>query len=343
MRLGPWLLAPNFAQPSYRGGGAVERFRGLEPGRDPSPEDWIASVTTRRDMSPLGLSVLPDGRRLTDAISEEPDAFFGPEHLAAFGPDPMLLVKLLESATRLLVHCHPDRDFARTHLGGSHGKTEAWFVLSAVPGGEVFLGFSEEVTREQLRSLVEEQRVEEMIALLNRVAVSEGDSILVPAGVPHAIGSGVLVLELQEPSDLSVLLETGDSDSPDLGMGWEIALGCVDCSGWSPSRLEHLKRTVEGVESRIFPPAADPFFRADLVLARPNRDARLDQSFTVIVVIDGRGELKGSFQGSPIALSRGATVLVPHSAGTVDLTGSLKVAVCRPPISGSEYSARPKV
>ncbi len=106
----------------------------------------------------------------------------------------MLLVKLLESATRLLVHCHPDRDFARTHLGCSHGKTEAWFVLSAKPGAEVFLGFSQEITREHLWGLIEEQRAEKMLALLNRIGVKEGDSILVPAGVPHAIGSGVLVL-----------------------------------------------------------------------------------------------------------------------------------------------------
>lgn len=109
-------------------------------------------------------------------------------------------------------------------------------------------------------------------------------------------------MKLQEPSDLSVLLETGDLDSPDLGMGWEVALDCVDRSSWPPSRLEHVTHSVGEADGRIFPPAADPFFRADLVLGRPSRNARIDEGFAVVVVIEGNGELKGSFEGSPMGL-----------------------------------------
>ena len=345
MRLGPWVLGPNFAQHShsYRGGGAVARFRGLDPGDEPSPEDWIASMTSRWGMSTSGLSLLPDGRRLADVLGEDPVTFLGPEHLAAFGSDPMLLVKLLESAARLLIHCHPDRDFARRHLVCSHGKTEAWFVLSAGLDAQGFLGFSEEVTSEHLASMVGEQRVDEMLARLNPIPVSEGDSILVPAGVPHAIGCGILVLELQEPTDFSVLLETDDLPSPDLGMGWDVALGCVDRSQWSPSRLEHLRRRAAGVDGRIFPPAADPFFRANLIRARPKRDVDLDQGFAVLVVIDGKGELRGEFEGSPVVLSKGVTVLLPYAAGIACCSGSVDVVVCRPPVHGGDQPARPQV
>jgi mannose-6-phosphate isomerase len=294
-------------------------------------------------MSPSGLSLLPDGRRLVDALDGDPVGFLGPEHLASFGPDPMLLVKLLESAVRLLIHCHPDREFAHRHLNCSHGKTEAWFVMSAGPDAQVFLGFSEDVTNERLESLVYQQQVEKMLALLNPIRVVEGDSILVPAGVPHAIGSGILVLELQEPTDFSVVLETNGLPSPELGMGWQTALGCVDCSRWSSSRLEHLKCRVAGADGRIFPPAADPFFRANLFRVRPARDTGLEQGFAVLVVINGKGELQGEFEGSPLALSKGATVLIPHATRTAEFRGSMDVVVCRPPLPGGEQPPRPRV
>ena len=100
---------------------------------------------------------------------------------------------------------HPNRDFAKRHLGCVHGKTEAWIVLSESPG-EVFLGFDREVAEEELAGWVASQAIEEMLGSLNEVSVSRGDAVLVPAGIPHAIGAGVFAVELQEPTDFSVAL-----------------------------------------------------------------------------------------------------------------------------------------
>ena len=73
-------------------------------------------------------------------------------------------------------------------------------------------------------------------ALVN--TLSPGDRVLVPAGMPHAIGRGILLVELQEPTDFSVLLEwegfaiDGRAEGH-LGLGFDVALGCVDRAGWS--------------------------------------------------------------------------------------------------------------
>ena len=77
----------------------------------------------------------------------------------------------------------------------------------ADPGAAVWLGFARAVSEDELARWVEEQDADAMLAALNRVPVSAGDEIFVPAGMPHAIGGGILLLELQEPSDLSLLLE----------------------------------------------------------------------------------------------------------------------------------------
>src|SRR6266542_557071 len=230
----------------YRGGARIAAFRGLPASAVPGPEDWVGSTVTRFGEPRLGLTVLPDGRTLRDAVAADPRAWLGSEHVARFGADPALLVKLLDAGQRLVVHAHPDRDFARRHLDCPHGKTEAWVVVeTAGPGATVYLGFREEIPEVRLREWVRDQRTDLLLDALNEVPVRPGDALLVPAGLPHAIGPGALIVELQEPTDLSVLLEWKGFDvGPDsghLGIGYAAALGCVDRTAWSPARLAALR------------------------------------------------------------------------------------------------------
>ena len=243
----PSVLAPNLIRHFYPGSGAIARFRGLEVGAVPSPEDWVGSTTPRYGHDSSGLSQLEDGQFLVDVIAKDPVAFLGPDHVEAFGTDTGLLVKLLDPGERLIVHAHPNRDFAKRHLGCAHGKTEAWIVLSESPG-EVFLGFDREVAEEELAGWVASQAVEKMLGSLNEVSVSRGDAVLVPAGIPHAIGAGVFAVELQEPTDFSVALEQRNFTDPELRLGWDLALSAIDRSAWPPERLARLSGP--GLKSR---------------------------------------------------------------------------------------------
>ena len=87
------------------------------------------------------------------------------------------------------------------------GKTESWIILEAEPDAAVHVGPREPLDRDTVRGWVERQDGDEMLAALQRVPVAAGDAVLVPAGTLHAIGAGILLLELQEPTDLSVLVE----------------------------------------------------------------------------------------------------------------------------------------
>ena len=126
----------------YRGGARIAAFRG-EPGPAPErePEDWVASTTTLFGEQALGLSALPDGRLLAEAVVKNPVAWLGQAHVDAFGADTRLLVKLLDAGQRLPVHAHPHVSFASEHLGRAHGKAEAWYILSR---GFVYLGLRED-------------------------------------------------------------------------------------------------------------------------------------------------------------------------------------------------------
>jgi mannose-6-phosphate isomerase len=311
----------------YRGGRKITEFRLEPPGGDREPEDWVASTTTLAGEESLGLSVLPDGRSLKDAINEHPEAWLGRSHVERFGPDTRLLVKLLDAGQRLPVHAHPDVSFAAQHLHRAHGKAEAWYILDE---GEVYLGLKQDTTVDDLKSMVKNQGVDELLALLHRVDVKRGDVVFVPPGVLHAIGEGVFIVELQEPEDLSILLEwrdfelNGERDGH-LGLGFDLALEAVECRGRSREEINQLVRPA-GFGSSVLPAAADRYFRLERVAL--NGEATLDSGFAVLVVLTGETELE---DGQTLHLDGGTTAVVPHSYGPLICHGNGELLICRPP------------
>jgi mannose-6-phosphate isomerase len=334
---GPVVLGPNQPQRFYRGGARIAAFRGL--GRpeaaqaDHVPEDWVGSATAIFGTTEDGMTRLPDGRLLRDAIDNDPEGYLGPGHVRQHGASPALLVKLLDAGERLPVHCHPGDGFARTHLASVWGKTEAWIVVDAAPGSEVYIGFTEAVPADRLAGWVTDQDPA-MLAALNRMAVAPGDAILIPAGLPHAIGEGVFLVELQEPTDLSVLLEwesfavDGRADGH-LGLGYDLALDCVDRSPWDAGQLAAL-RTVAGRSpvTSVFPGAADPYFTAQRIRPVAGTVA-LDPGFAILVVLSGTGVLRSDF--GRLDLGGGMTVLVPYAAGHSEISGDCELIRCLPP------------
>lgn len=328
----PVRLGPNQPLSFYSGSNAIAAWRGLpgDPGELRYPEDWIASVTPRFGLTPSGLTTLPDGRLLAEAIADDPLAWLGPEHLERWGGDPRLLVKLLDAGERLPVHVHPDRAFAASHLASPYGKTEAWLIVDAVPDAKVNIGFSRDVEAGQLAAWTREQDVAAMIGATNQVPVSAGDSLLVPAGTPHSIGAGLLLVELQEPSDFSIFLEWRDFDidgetQGHLGLGYDLALQCVNTRGLDSARVASLRG---GVGDSVFPAEADDFFHATRLT--PDPEVTVAAGYALLVVLAGDGELAWSGGAMPIA--HGQTILVPWGAGDLRLSGSdLVVIAAQPP------------
>ncbi|MEV4350269.1 carbohydrate kinase [Actinoplanes sp. NPDC049596] len=305
------LLAANQPETFYRGAGRIAEFRNGAALAD-RPEDWVGSVTSRFGLAPSGLSSLADGRVLADAISSEPRYWLGPDRA-----DTGILVKLLDAGQRLPLHVHPDRSFASAHLASPYGKTEAWVIVSARPDAYVHLGFARDVTSEELAGWVKGQDSAGMLGATNKIPVAAGDAILCPAGLPHAIGDGILLVEIQEPTDFSVLLEYQEFGLADghLGLGYDLALSCVDRGAWSPSRLEGLRGTAD----RLLPAAADEFFAA----RRLYGGDEVARGFGVLVAVSGEGRLRGENDDLPVR--RGDTLLVPYAAGPLRVEGPVEL------------------
>ena len=332
----PLRLPPNQLHRFYRGGARIAGLRGSSDSDERAPEDWVGSVTTTFGSSEQGLSRLEDGRILAEAVAKDPEGFLGPER----GADPALLVKLLDAGERLPVHFHPDRGFARERLGSPYGKSEAWIVVEA-DGDDpaVHLGLRDDVEPDTLAGWVAGQEIPAMLDALNRVPVTAGDTFFVPAGQLHVIGEGLLIVELQEPSDLSVLLEwegfeVDGAAEGHLGLGFDTALSAAARDRLSAEELDGSRAGREaatpGVE-RLFPPEADEFFRAERL--RPQPSSKLDRGYSIVVVLEGSGRLVT--EAGDLELTRGDTALIPWAAGEGALEGELSALRCRPPESGA--------
>jgi mannose-6-phosphate isomerase len=353
----PIELGPNQPRQFYRGGGAIAALRGVQAEDGYRPEDWVASTTSRFGLGEDGQSSLPDGTKLADAVTADPEAWLGRDHQAYFGANTALLVKFLEAGQRLPVHVHPPRSFAYRHLGSFHGKTEAWVVLGAAGARPtVYLGWKRDVPYEEMAGWVAEQDTAAMLANMNELEVKPGTSVLVPAGTPHAIGEGVFCVELQEPSDFSIMLEFKGFDidpaGGDLGLGREAALACVREKAFTPEELEALQQRhapltlPEGPagpaptadDNDLLPEQSRPYFRAHrLGRSRPGPVAA---SFAVLIGTWGEGSLSGD--GWEVPVRRGSTLVVPYGAGQISSDGDVELVRCLPPLPADSARDDPR-
>ena len=333
MEAAPAKLPSNQFDHFYRGGYRIGKLRN-GPGGPMRPEEWIGSTTTRFGENATGLSKLADGTLLKDAIDANPVSWLGQKHLDTFGASTEILVKLLDPDQRLPVHYHPDQKFAAEKLHINHGKTEAWIILEAPPQARVGLGFNRQMEKSEVAALVAAHDSEALLESLVFTEVTAGDAVFVPAGVPHAIESGIFVLELQEPTDLSILLEwdgfavDGDKDGH-LNLGFDTALDALRLSPLDENESAQVVGkfdTEADSPHSIFQSVADPFFRADYL---PGNGEKTEAGFGIFLCLSGAGELH--FENSDqLSVSIGDALVIPHCAGSFQINGCAGI-LCRPP------------
>ena len=134
------------------------------------------------------------GQTLCSAIEKYPKEITGNEDFS--GPFP-LLIKLLDAQDILSVQVHPDPETCR-RMSKGEPKTECWYIISAEPDAVIYKGLKEGVTKEQFAEAIKKGNVADM---LKKVLVEPGECHFLPAGTAHAIGPGLLIAEIQMPSD----------------------------------------------------------------------------------------------------------------------------------------------
>lgn len=303
----PLLLKPILFEKVW-GGGRLERFgKSIAPGKLIG-ESWeladLAATSPSGGGGSPARSVITNGplagRTLHDAAELWGHDLLGEAKLSPEGGYP-LLVKLLDATQNLSVQVHPSRAYAAAHPG-SHLKTECWYILDAQPGSLIYKGMKPGITRETFARHIEQGRVvEDMVA----VPAIPGECHTLPSGTCHALGAGVLVAEVQTPSDTTFRVFDWGRKGRELHV--EQALACIEF-GPAPEARRWLP---EEAKARAVQLAATEFFTIDEVVAEPDR---VFESCDVLMGVAGSGTIvptKGA-KFEPVEVRAGATVLVPH-------------------------------
>jgi mannose-6-phosphate isomerase len=134
------------------------------------------------------------GQTLNSAIKKYPKEITGAQNFSGTFP---LLIKFLDAEDILSVQVHPDSEACR-RMGKGDPKTECWYIIFAAPGAVIYRGLKKGVTKEEFSKAIKMGTVAE---LLEKVPVGAGQCHFLPAGTAHSIGAGLLIAEIQTPSD----------------------------------------------------------------------------------------------------------------------------------------------
>lgn len=351
----PWRLVQN--QIRGRGGREIDKFRGITPPTDfrNGSEAWIGSTThvenPPADKPYYGCSEveLPDGRRtfLFQAIQEAPEEVLGEKHMAVNGTDIGVLVKYLDAQEQYGLQCHPTREWAMKKWGQSHGKAESWYVIGTRDDtpepAYILLGFKDGVTRADFEKYYRAGDIDGLESLCHKIPVKPGDSFFLGGGVPHALGRGCFVIEVQEPQDITLMwwnwqlthesLKRGvttEEEYDDRLLGAYIYDGCTYEENLRRWKTPHdvMRSGDWGKEEMIVGPKHTTYFSFSEITLDGQTEIVKTGFPQIGIVKCGEGKL--IWDGGEMAVKQGDEVFFPVDVPGLSVAGQLHLVLCNP-------------
>ncbi len=221
-----------------------------------------------------------------------------------------LLIKLLDANDILSVQVHPDYQSAKEFGGNVRAKYEAWYVVDAQPDAFIYRGFKEGVTLEDVQSALEDNRLAEIMI---KLPAKKGDFFYLPGGTVHALGKGLVVAEVQTPSDTTFRL-----------YDW----GRIDKKTGKPREL-HIEQALKSIrfysqqdfmQSTGLNVLVDaPTFRISKYQGQPEDRLEIKSGQACVwIIIAGNGLIEDKTVS--VSLEAGKTILIPAALEDVRAT-----------------------
>jgi mannose-6-phosphate isomerase len=238
-----------------------------------------------------------------------------------FGYEFPLLIKFIEAQQDLSIQVHPNDALAKERHK-AYGKTEMWYILECKEGSKLYTGFKEGVTKEIYEEALKNGN---LVDILNVESVEQGDVFFTPAGRVHAIGAGIVLVEIQQTSDITYRIfdwNRKNTGKEKRELHTDLALDAIDFSQTGSSKIRQMpvmNKSVNLVDCE--------FFNTNLLcFDKPiEKDYFLNDSFVVYICIEG--EFQMTWDGSSEKVSKGETVLVPAMIKEITLNPVNKVKV----------------
>ena len=299
------------------GGEKIVPFKHLTSDQKQVGESW--EISGVKDNESVVSNGEYKGWTLNKLVDTLKDKLVGKENYARFGNEFPLLVKFIDAREQLSIQVHPTDEQAQAQ-GLGRGKTEMWYVMESDADASLRSGLKQQITPKQYKEMVENDTITEA---LSEYPVKEGDVFFLPAGRIHSIGAGCFLAEIQETSDVTYRIY--DFKRQDVAGNYrqlhtKEAAECIDYTVYPDYRTQYEARQNEPVEL-----VSCPYFTTSVYdLTEPMTLDYSDlDSFVIFVGLKGEGEITDA-EGNTISFRAGESVLLPATATTVKVSGTVK-------------------
>ena len=304
-------LSPAFKDYIW-GGTIIKNKFGIED-MDIVAEAWVLS--THKDGQSVVDGGALNGKSLTEAVNLSGEKALG-KKAAAFEMFPQML-KIIDAEQSLSIQVHPSDEYALRNEG-QYGKTEMWYILDAKEGAGIYYGVKKDCTKEELQKAIDENKIEDVLRF---VPCKKGESYFIPSGTLHAIGSGLLIAEVQQNSNVTYrVYDFGrlGADGKPRELHTEKAL---KVSNLTPMKDEK-EKTAEiipcGKKTVL---SSCPYFEAVKIDIDGEYTLKPDDSFVCVFIIEGEGEIEG------MSFNKFDTFFVPADLSKALLKGNFSALI----------------
>jgi len=241
---------------------------------------------------------------------------------AATGNRFPVLCKILDAREKLSLQVHPPAN--KTAELNGEPKTEMWFIADAAPGAELFVGLRRGVTRAEFEKKISDGSVADCF---HRVSVRAGDAMFLPSGRIHAIGSGLVIFEIQQNSDTTYRVFDWNRVGLD-GKPRELhvpqSLASIDFNDFEPKLVETKFSGDDKIKSRLL--VRDKLFNVGHLELKTGAAAKLkEQKLQVVAVVKGLIEINSNSETEN--LCAGQFCLIPASLERTEILARSDAAI----------------
>lgn len=312
-------LYPLQFDPLYKdriwGGTKLKTCLGKDIPSDTIGESWEIS-TVDSDISVVNKGTLK-GVLLTDLLAEYGEEILGSRLYGQFHNKFPLLFKFLDAKEDLSIQLHPN-DALAMERHNSLGKTEMWYIMQADSNAAIIVGFNQDVCPEDYLHHLESKTLPK---ILKRIPVKKGEVYFLETGTIHAIGSGILIAEIQQTSDITYRIydwDRVDSQGNKRELHVDLALEAINYKEVDGKRDYQMALNTSNAIVDC------PFFTTNIILLDGAYDAfKAIDCFRVLLCTEGSFELL--YSGDTYVYQKGDTVLLPACLGTYALKGKADV------------------
>lgn len=295
----------------WGGKALVSRYNKKSTGSHQVGESWeLSAVADNQSVISNGFLA---GNNIEELIEVYMGDITGDAIFEKFGNEFPLLIKFIEAQQDLSIQVHPDDDLAKKRHK-AYGKTEMWYVLESKKDSKIYTGFKKGVTKKIYEEALMTGKIEELMNVENAEA---GDAFFTPAGRVHAIGAGIVLVEIQQTSDITYRIfdwNRKGSGKEKRELNTELALDAIDFNQTGENKIR-IKPELNKSENLV----NCEYFNTNIITFNKSIDKDYFSIDSFVVYICIEGEFLICWDGNSDKVTKGETVLLPAMIKEVTL------------------------